>query len=87
MQQQKTVGGFMVLPPPKDKCQICAVDHHPSQPHNKDSLFYQFSFCNNPVNEGRSPTWEDAMAHCTDEVKQKWTELLAGHGIIVNLKK
>jgi hypothetical protein len=43
-----------------------AVDHPVEHPHNKDSLYYQFRF--HGVH-GRWPTWEDAMAHCSEKVK------------------
>lgn len=63
-----------VMPPPKDKCQICAVKHDPAQPHNAQSLYYQMTF-NGMV--GRSPTWADAMAHCEAPVRDAWkAELL-----------
>lgn len=58
-----------MLPPPKDKCQICAVAHPPEQPHNAQSLYYQMAF-NGIV--GRGPTWADAVAHCADDVKEHW---------------
>ncbi len=59
-----------LMPPAPGKCQICAVDHEPEAPHNKDSLYYQMAF-NGIV--GRSPTWADAMAHCSDHVRKLWT--------------
>lgn len=58
-----------VLPPPKGKCQICAVEHDPKQPHNAQSLYYQMTF-NGIV--GRSPTWADAVAHCDEPVRKTW---------------
>jgi hypothetical protein len=54
------------------------VKHEPEQPHNQQSLFYQYKFYNE---HGRWPTWQDAMAHCTDEVKQIWREALKEHGV------
>lgn len=74
---------FRILPPAPDKCQVCAVKHEPEQPHNKNSIFYQIYFVNDPVNNGRSATWKDAMAHCTDEVKKRWIEELSKQGVIV----
>ncbi len=62
-----------LLPPPGDKCQICAVDHAWDQPHNQQSLYYQMRFYSE---HGRWPTWTDAMAHCTEEVKKVWREQL-----------
>lgn len=76
-------GGMSILMPPPNKCQVCAVEHDPKEPHNKDSLFYQFVYAQD--HDGKSPTWEEAMAHCSQEVKQKWITALAQHGIIVEL--
>ncbi len=70
-----------LLPPSKDCCQECAVKHDPSQPHNAQSLYYCFKF---NLENGRSPTWADAMAHCSEEVKNHWTKYLEGVGIDVN---
>jgi hypothetical protein len=62
-----------VLPPASDKCQICAVKHASSEPHNAQSIYYQMTF-NGMV--GRAPTWADAVAHCDDSTRHHWeTEL------------
>lgn len=74
----KQVGAFKMLPCNPNVCQMCAVDHLPSQPHNQQSLYYQYSFYSD---NGRWPTWNDAMAHCSDEVKQKWIKGLKEKGI------
>ena len=71
---------FMILPPDPGVCQECAVDHDPAQPHNRDSLHYQYSFY---AKHGRWPTWADAMSHCTQEVKDMWTTALKEHGVEV----
>jgi len=68
------LGGFMMLPTPEGTCEECAVDHDPELPHNRDSLPYQYAFYGK---HGRWPTWDDAMAHCTDEVKARWRTALA----------
>lgn len=65
---------------PPGTCQMCAVAHDPEMPHNQQSLAYQYKFYDQ---HGRFPTWADAMAHCSDEVKAQWREALAEHGIIV----
>jgi hypothetical protein len=73
-----------MLPPPKDKCQICACEHPPEEPHDAQSFFYQFHFSaqwNRPI------TWADAMAHCPKEVKERWTQRLTGLGIDINSPK
>jgi hypothetical protein len=46
-------GAWGVLPPAKDKCQICAVDHQEDEPHNAQLLYYQVIFSQMI---GRSPT-------------------------------
>lgn len=65
---------------PDGTCPECAVAHDPKQPHNRDSLAYQYHFYDK---NGRWPTWADAMAHCTDEVKAYWTQALRERGVEV----
>lgn len=60
---------FTMLPPAPDLCQICAIDHEPSAPHNAQTLYYQMAF-HNAV--GRDVTWADAIAHCTPKVQEEW---------------
>lgn len=69
-----------LLPPKSDVCQKCAVAHDPEQPHNQQSLYWQYWFYGQ---NDRWPTWEDAMAHCTDDVKQQWVAALREHGVNV----
>lgn len=76
------VGEFKLLPPPPGFCEVCAVQHEPGEPHNQQSFYYQFVFYNQ---HGRSPTWADAMAHCTDEVKALWAAELANFGVTVEI--
>jgi hypothetical protein len=71
---------MMLLPPRADVCQECAVDHDPRLPHNQQSLYYQMKF---KMEHGRDATWNDAMAHCTDDVKERWIEGLKIHGVEV----
>jgi hypothetical protein len=61
-------------------CPMCAVTHDPEMPHDQQSLAYQYKFYDQ---YGRWPTWADAIAHCSEEVKAIWREALAEHGIIV----
>lgn len=70
---EKHLNPFTLLPPKKGVCQECAADHPEDNPHNRYSLYYQYHFYNE---HGRWPTWEDAMAHCDDETKTKWSEAL-----------
>lgn len=67
-----------LLPPAPDKCQECAAKHEPEQPHNPDSLYYKMWF---RKQHDRWPTWEDALAHCAEDVRKKWVEALKSHGI------
>lgn len=60
---------FTLIPPAPGNCPICAYKHEPDQPHNRHSLYYQMAF---HQQHGRWPTWADAMAHCSEEVKQAW---------------
>lgn len=73
-----------LLGPPPDVCQVCAVDHQHDQPHNQQSLHYQYHFYSE---HGRWPTWSDAMAHCTEDTKAQWRKHLIDvhqeHGLSV----
>lgn len=73
---------MQILPPKPGVCKECAVQHSPNQPHNPDSLYYQMKF---RQKHGRFPTWADAMAHCEEHVKKKWINMLADHGVVVEL--
>jgi len=64
---------MMLLPPQPGTCPECAVVHEPEMPHDKQSLYYQTQFY---LRHGRWPTWEDAVAHCSDEMKWLWREEL-----------
>lgn len=65
--------GLFLLPPRPDVCQACATNHEPEDPHNQQSLYYQYWFY---AQSGRWPTWDDAMAHCSDRVKKLWKAAL-----------
>lgn len=69
-----------LLPPLAGTCPECAVKHDPAMPHNAQSLYYQYKF---RQKHGRWPDWNDAMEHCTSEVRALWIESLAKHGVIV----
>lgn len=60
---------MMLLPPPEGSCPICATGHDPRNPHNAQSLYYQYRFRGV---RGRWPTWADAMAHCAPELRSGW---------------
>lgn len=75
------LGGFVLLRNvPPGHCLECAVKHAPEDPHNQQSLFWQYSFMEK---HGRWPTWKDAMAHCTPQVQALWIAELAKHGVVV----
>lgn len=76
----KHLGAFAMFPAAPGKCAECAVEHAPEMPHNQQSLFYQYKFYNE---YGRWPTWEDAMAHCTDEMKEYWRQALRERGVAI----
>ena len=75
----KNLGGFDLMPPAEDTCPECGVQHEPEFPHNKESLFYQHKFYNE---HGRWTTWEDAMGHCSEEMKELWIDGMKSRGIL-----
>ena len=74
-------GMMLVGRTPPGTCPMCAVKHNPEQPHNRDSLAYQYKFYDE---HGRWPTWADAMEHCSEEVKTYWKEALEARGIEID---
>lgn len=76
------LGGFTLLRGKlkEGQCAECAVVHEPEMPHNQQSLFWQYSF---REKHGRWPTWADALAHCSPEMRAQWATALAEHGVIV----
>lgn len=77
--------GFMLFgKTPEGKCEMCCVKHEEGQPHDRQSLTYQYKFYD--LN-GRWPTWADAMAHCNEETKIIWTNALEKRGIEVGGEK
>ena len=71
----------IICPPVAGVCPVCAVNHAPTMPHNRDSLYYQMRF---QQKHGRFPTWADAMAHCDEHIRAVWVGLLAEHGVKVD---
>lgn len=71
--------GLQLLPPHPDACQVCArrPAHPPDQPHDATTLYYQYKFW---MDNGRWPTWKDAVAHCAPEVQREWESLLRRKG-------
>lgn len=68
---------MMLLPPAPGTCAICAVNHKATEPHNCQSLYYQYRFYGI---RGRWPTWADAIAHCHPKIQAAWKELLQEKG-------
>lgn len=66
--------------PGPGNCPLCATDHAPGLPHDRDSLYYQNWFYKR---NKRFPTWDDAMAHCTAKVKDEYKAILSGRGITI----
>ena len=62
-------GTMMMLPAKEGTCEWCATIHDESQPHNAQSLFYQYRFYNE---HNRWPTWTDAMAHGSTSNQNYW---------------
>ena len=80
--KQVQMTGFALLPCKQDgRCQVCATHHDPELPHNQPSMYYQYSFYSK---HGRWPTWNDAMEHCTEDVKRITREVLRNNGIEVS---
>jgi len=71
---------WTLMPVPPDVCQQCGRDHEPDEPHDRQSLYYQYAFY---AEHERWPTWKDALAHCDAETQQRWREALRAHGIEV----
>jgi hypothetical protein len=71
---------FAIMPAPAGTCPDCATAHDAAQPHNAQSMRYQYAFYGR---EGRWPTWADAMAHCAPDVRSLWTAELGKRGVTV----
>lgn len=64
-------------PPPLALCAICGFAHKVDLPHKVDAPLYQFGFS---AENGRPPTWKDAIAHCEPHVQQEWERVLRARG-------
>lgn len=60
---------FKIMPPRAGLCAICAHDHAAADPHNCQSMYYQYAFY---AEFGRWPTWADALAHCALPMRAAW---------------
>jgi hypothetical protein len=70
---EEKANAMTLLPAREGTCPECGTDHPHADPHNQQSLFYQYRFY---ATHGRWPTWTDAMAHCPDAVRAAWREHL-----------
>lgn len=74
--------GFTLLgKTPEGTCPVCVTAHDPKMPHNQQSLAYQYKFYDE---NGRWPTWKDAMEHCSEEMKEMWREALKEKGVKID---
>jgi hypothetical protein len=64
-----------LLPPRPGHCVACAVAHVESEPHNWQSLYWQYWWYGKFE---KWPTLGDAFAHCSPEVKIRWLGKLLG---------
>ena len=71
--EQTVAVSMMLLPPSPGKCQCCAVEHKKHEPHNQQSVYWQFWF---NMKFGRSPTWADAIAHSPEPLYSYWKNRL-----------
>lgn len=71
-------GLFLLLPPEPGTCVECGVEHPLEDLHDAGSLFYQYKFY---AEHSRWPTWTDAMAHCSEEVKKIMAGILDEIGV------
>ena len=78
MRTKDKSAGLTLLPCKPDVCQECAVKHESNQPHNQKSLYYQYKFYGE---HKRFPTWKDAIAHCSEPIKQAWEKELKALGV------
>lgn len=72
---------FRIMPPAKELCPECARKHESHEPHDQQSLHFQYVFYGK---HKRWPTWADAMAHCPERVQERWTEELEKLGVNVH---
>lgn len=65
-------------------CKQCGTMHDPEEPHDRDSLYYKNKFFKK---HKRFPTWNDAMEHCTEPVREAYIKRLEKRGIYVIRKE
>ena len=70
--------GVTVTAPGPDTCPVCATKHDRTEPHDRNSLYYQHRFHRT---HKRFPTWKDAMAHCSEATRAAWRDRLIAQGV------
>ena len=70
-----------IIPALRNACPVCAASHDPDAPHNRDSLYYQMRFFQQ---NGRWPTWNDAMRHCDRTVREMFIRAYRARGIEID---
>lgn len=73
------LNNYTLEPPQPGACPVCAAFHDPTEPHSRNSLYYQMHF---RKEHRRYPTWEDAMSHCSEQMKRVWRAKLAMRGVM-----
>jgi hypothetical protein len=76
--QTETVSAQLLTSVRPGCCEACGTEHAAGEPHNQQSLTYQYNFY---ADHGRWPTWSDALAHCSDAVRQHWEKELVARGV------
>lgn len=69
-----------LLPPPPDACQVCERKHEPNLPHDAQSVYWHVR---RQMDGEPPPTWDDALAHVSDEMHLALCVELLKHGVTV----
>ena len=81
---EKTEVAHMTLLPcdtSKGQCAYCAAVHLPNEPHNAQSLYYQYRIYGE---RGIWPNWGNAMEHCDGATRQRWKAELVSRGVTID---
>jgi hypothetical protein len=79
VKEEKTVDWhIMPCDTSQGQCPACAIVHNAADPHNQQSMYYQYTFF---AQHSRWPNWVDAMAHCDAETQAKWKAALIERGV------
>jgi hypothetical protein len=71
---RKRKSNLILFPLSSDVCQECGWPHESIYPHFLASNYYQMKFYDE---NDRAPTWEDALAHCPESMKEGWRASMA----------